>query len=227
MQGDDGGDYDYPDESSSAQDKMSSETNQVTDDVMPTTMGKAKTEYSVRAGEKVTLQCPVNNLGGSIILWYKGQDIVTQDRTYIIKDKRYELTSNWSLIIKDVKVSDEGVYTCNVVPNNLNLKAKLIVIRPPTIQIIEEGRDVTDQQLSFRQGEKIRLDCQSGDNPQPKFIWSLNGARLEKQNGVVVDRGTLVIESAQAHHSDVFQCLAENSHQLLTHKTVTIHVDCE
>lgn len=226
MQADDGSDYDYDDDNTS-QDRLSSETNQVTDDVIPTTLGKAKTEYFAKIGENVTLQCPVVNRGNSIVMWYKGENIVTQDRTYMNKNKRYDLASDWSLTIVFVEESDEDYYSCRIVPNNLELKAKLLVVKAPTIRIIEENRDVTGQQLSFRQGDKIRLDCMSTDNPQPKFIWSLNGDRLDKQHGVVVEKGVLVIESATSHHSDIFQCLAENGQGLLTHKTVSIHVDCK
>lgn len=227
MQSDDGSDYDYLDENTS-QDKISSETNQVTGPVIPTTLGKAKTEYFVNPGESVAIQCPVMNRGQSIVMWYKGENVVTQDKTIVMnKHKRYNVNSNWSLVIDNVENSDEDYYTCKIVPNNLSLKAKLFVIKAPSIRIIQDNRDVTEQQLSFRQGDRIRLDCMSSDQPQPKFIWSLNGTRLDRQHGVVVEKGVLEIESAGANHSDLFQCLAENAQGLLTHKTVSIHVECE
>lgn len=226
MQADDGSDYDYDDDNTS-QDRKSAETNQVTDDI-PTTLGKTKSEYYSNPGESVTLLCPVMNRGGSIVMWYKGESVVTQDKAIINnKDKRYKVNSDWSLVIEYVEEGDEDYYTCKIVPNNLELKAKLFVVKPPTIRIIQDNRDVTDQQLSFIEGEKIQLDCMSTDQRQPKIIWSLKGERLEKQHGVIVEKGVLVIEKAEGHHSDVFQCLAENTQGLLTHKTVTIHVDCE
>lgn len=223
MQNDD--DYNYDDES--AQDQKSNENNSVAVDRLPTTIGKAKTEYNVIVGESVRLDCPVMNKGNAIVMWYKGDVFLTQDQQILEPSNRFKLTPQWSLEIKNVKGSDEGSYQCKIVPGDLTLSIKLLIKRSPEIKIIEGNRDVTEQQLSFREGEKIRLDCQSEDNPQPKYIWSLNGTRLDKQNGVIVEKGTLIIESAEPHHSDIFQCLAENSFGLLTHKTVAIHVDCK
>lgn len=228
MQADDGSDYDYFDENAS-QDRISSETNQVSDDVLPPSFGKTKTEYYAKPGESISLKCPINNQGNNVVMWLKGETYITQDKTFVINNdkKRYELGDDSSLTIKNIQDGDEDYYTCKLLPSNLELKPKLFIIKAPSIRIIEENRDVTDQQLSFREGDKIRLDCMSQDNPQPKFIWSLNGARLDKQHGVVVDKGVLIVESAQPHHSDIFQCLAENSQGLVEHKTVTIHVDCK
>lgn len=223
MQNDD--DYNYDDES--GQDQKSNENNSVPTDRLPITMGKAKTEFNVVVGGSVRLDCPVQNKGNAIVMWYKGDNLVTQDKHVLEPSNRFNVTPQWSLEIKDVKVSDEGSYQCKIVPDDISLTIKLMIKRTPAIQIIEGNRDVTEQQLSFREGDKIRLDCQSQDHPQPKYIWSLNGTRLEKQNGVIVDKGTLIIESAEPHHSDIFQCLAENSFNLLTHKTVAIHIDCK
>lgn len=227
MQGDDGSDYPNYDEEASNQDDSSPESTGGTNEELPTSLGKAPSDYHAKLGETVTFKCPIINRGQSIVMWYKGDILVTQDRSYVVKDKRFELNADWSLILKNVSASDENNYTCQIVPTNLKVMARLHVIKPPTIRIIQGGTDVTDQQLSFREGERIRLDCESSDHPQPKFIWSLNGERLDKQDGVVVEKGELVVESAQAKHSDVFQCFAENEYKLITHKTVTIHVDCE
>lgn len=226
MQADDGTDYNYEDESSS-QDRISSESNSVTDDLIPTTLGKAKTEYHAKPGESVTMQCPIMNKGKSVVIWYKGKTAVSTDSATFSPDKKYEVDFEWSLKIKNVDLKDEDSYQCKIVPGNLSLFAKLLIVKTPVIRIIEGDRDVTNQQLSFHEGEKIRLDCQTTDNPQPKYIWSLNGTRLDKQHGVVVDKGVLIIENAQSHHSDIFQCLAENNQGLLTHKIVSIHVDCK
>lgn len=225
MQADDGSEYEYEDDNAS-QDKLSSENNSVTDDVEPTTLGKVKTEYFANPGETLTLQCQVINKGKSLVIWYKGENIITQDKT-IINNKftRYSFDED-SLIIKDIEESDQDHYKCEILPSRISLKVKLMVSKPPTIRILMENRDVTRQQLSFREGDMIRLDCQSEEHPQPKYIWSLNGTRLDKQHGVVVNQGVLVIESAQSHHSDHFQCLADNGHGV-THQSVNIHIDCK
>jgi len=80
--------------------------------------------------------------------------------------------------------------------------------------------------LAFREGESIEMPCVATGQPDPKYIWQMNGkdfdpsgndARIAIQPGV----GTLIFSNPILRDEGIYQCLAENGVGV----AVTIKID--
>lgn len=75
--------------------------------------------YRSKAGDSIQLDCLVENLGQTVITWYKGQRIVSAGDLQILHDPRLSLVKDprgrgVSVRIDKVDMTDQGQYTCEV-----------------------------------------------------------------------------------------------------------------
>lgn len=204
-------------------DGPSKENNQV--QLTPPTMEKTWAVYNSSIGDRVTLYCPVKNKGDHSILWYRGDLLLAQER--MVLERRYEVDSDFSLIIPNVMGSDEGDYTCKVLPSDLLSSCKLNVAQPPTVKITDGSRDVMDRTMTYREGEKIRLICDAHGFPRPTIQWDTKHHRLNDLAGVIVNKGDLIIENAEPQHSGIYECKAENENNQSTNASVHVVIECK
>lgn len=158
-------------------------------------------------------------------MWYRGDKFLAQDKQ--ILEKRFEVDSNFSLVIPNVMGSDEGEYTCKILPADLLSSAKLNVEQPPTVKITDGNRDIMDRTMTFREGEKIRLICDAHGFPRPSMTWDTRHHRLHDLAGVIVNKGELIIESAEPQHSGIYDCKAENEKHQASNGSVHIIIECK
>ncbi|XP_059607952.1 hemicentin-2-like isoform X2 [Phlebotomus argentipes] len=224
---DDGDEYNnaYDDEENTSVDKsLNTEYNSV---ALEPVLELQETEVEVKPGEQARVVCRAKNLSKStVLMWYFGDNLVSMGTNLLSSNDRIHLDPNnvAILIIDKVQQSDEGYYTCKILPQELTMKTKLTVSRSPTVRILDNGRDVSGGSMTYREGDKITLQCRPSGNPEPTVTWSSQGVRLERVNGVHVDQGKLVIERAEHHHARVYQCLADNSIGKPAHESVTINI---
>ncbi|GAB0090789.1 uncharacterized protein DMENIID0001_055520 [Sergentomyia squamirostris] len=223
VQGDDGDDYTYDDDENASVDKSgNTEYNNV---ALEPEIEVDETETEVKPDEMVKLTCRVKNLSSkTVVTWNIGDRILTMDSNTVSNDKRFHVDSNKNLIIDHVQAADEGVYTCKILPQGINMKVKLVVSRSPTVRIYDNVRDISGSVRTYREGEKIILDCRPSGTPEPSVTWSSHGVRIDRVNGVNVEGGRLTIERAEHHHARVYQCLADNSIGKPAHESVTINI---
>lgn len=171
----------------------------------------------------------------NVILWYKGDQLETKKNLFIntqraVPDDRYVVSeSDHSLNITNVKESDQDVYLCNVQPNNINMKAKLVVLSNLQAHIYESGREVTDRSITYRQNETIQVECKvtGARSNNVEFKWSAGGYRLVPDDNLKIDGGKLTITRANHDHVRVYQCLADSGNDGTSHASVTINIKCE
>lgn len=213
----------YEDENtSSAKDTKPVEDNHVH---LPPTMEKTWTTYTADLGAQAKIRCPVQNKGLEVIMWYKGDELIGQDRVAL--QSLYEIDHEFSLVIKKVTGTDEGEYTCNLVPSTLLSSAKLYVKQAPIVRITDGSRDIMDRTMTFREGDKIRLVCDAQGFPIPELRWDTKHHRLNDMPGVVVTKGELIIENAEPHHSGIYECHAINENNQASSATVHIVIECK
>lgn len=209
---------DYDDEVTAAKDN-----NQV--QLPPPTMEKTWATYNASIGERVVLHCPVKNKGGEIIMWYRGSQVIVQESSVL--DPKYDVDADFSLVIRKASMSDDGDYTCKILPSQLLSSAKLNVAQPPSVKITDGNRDIMDRTMTYREGEKIRLICDAQGFPRPTTHWDTKHHRLHDLAGVIVNKGELMIESAEPQHSGIYECRAENQNNQAANASVHIVIECK
>lgn len=188
-------------------------------------MEKTWAVYNASVGDRTAIHCPVKNKGQHVIMWYKGEELLAQDRMSLLKP--FEVDADFSLVIPKVNRSDEGDYTCKLIPSDLLSSAKLNVKQAPTVKINDGARDVMDRTMSYREGEKIRLACEGHGFPRPSIHWDTKRHRLHDMSGVIVEKGLLIIENAEPHHSGIYECRAENEANQSAVASVHVVIECE
>ncbi|XP_055704862.1 MAM domain-containing glycosylphosphatidylinositol anchor protein 1 isoform X2 [Phlebotomus papatasi] len=225
MQKDDGDDYIYDDDENLSVDKSyNTEYNRVPQGPPPV-LEVLETEVNAKPGETARLVCRAKNLSNTtVVSWNFGDTLLTMGQNKLSSNNRISVDRDTSLIIENVNQSDDGLYTCKIFPHDLSMKVKLVVSRSPSVSIFERETDVSGENRTYREGDRIILECRSKGNPEPTINWSSHGLRLDRVDGITEDKGKLVIERAEHHHSRIYQCLATNGIGEPAHATVTINI---
>ncbi|XP_033320941.2 neural cell adhesion molecule fasciclin 2 isoform X2 [Megalopta genalis] len=154
-------------------------------------------------GEDYAIQCTVRARPSPLVDWlYNGELIKTNDH-YII-DK-------YSLNIKNVQESDDGIYTCRAsVLTTGELKERPIRVEVhvrPTVEDLPSSVDIVE-------GENANIECKAHGKPPPRYTWVKS---LTKQNlsnvdrfGVNADNGVLTITNVNRDDAGRYECTATN-----------------
>ena len=70
--------------------------------------------YEVLKGSTHVLECKVENLGKFVVLWRKGDRILSAGKLLVRKDGKVKVTEKYDLKISDIEESDVGEYVCEV-----------------------------------------------------------------------------------------------------------------
>ncbi|XP_075052200.1 contactin-2 isoform X1 [Mixophyes fleayi] len=161
---------------------------------------------AARGGE-ITIQCNPRAAPSPVILWSKGTELLRNT-------SRVTVTSNGTLILKNISRSDEGNYTCFA--ENLMGKSNstgILSVREATrITLAPSGSDIN-------QGDSVTLQCHASHDPTMDltFTWELDGVPInfEKEEGhyqrASADEavGDLRIVHAQLRHAGKYTCTAQ------------------
>nr|XP_033320941.1 fasciclin-2 isoform X2 [Megalopta genalis] len=154
-------------------------------------------------GEDYAIRCTVRARPSPLVDWlYNGELIKTNDH-YII-DK-------YSLNIKNVQESDDGIYTCRAsVLTTGELKERPIRVEVhvrPTVEDLPSSVDIVE-------GENANIECKAHGKPPPRYTWVKS---LTKQNlsnvdrfGVNADNGVLTITNVNRDDAGRYECTATN-----------------
>ncbi|XP_076432025.1 opioid-binding protein/cell adhesion molecule isoform X4 [Peromyscus maniculatus bairdii] len=169
------------------------------------TFPKAMDNVTVRQGESATLRCTIDDrvtrvawLNRSTIL-YAGNDKWSIDPRVIIL---VNTPTQYSIMIQNVDVYDEGPYTCSVQTDNhpKTSRVHLIVQVPP--QIMNISSDVT-----VNEGSSVTLLCLAIGRPEPTVTWRHLSV---KGQGFVSEDEYLEISDIKRDQSGEYECSALN-----------------
>lgn len=155
--------------------------------------------------------------------------MIYQQNYRVTPDDRFTIQNDHSLTINNVNANDEDVYLCNVLPNKITMKAKLVVLSHLQAFIVQGDRDITGRSITYRQNDRIEVECKaSGARANAvNFKWSAGGVRLISDESIKIDGGRLIIDKATRDHVRVYQCLADNGSDGAIHASVTINIQCK
>ncbi|XP_012323910.1 contactin-6 [Aotus nancymaae] len=119
-------------------------------------------------------------------------------------------TSQAILEIPNFQPEDEGFYECiasNLRGRNL-AKGQLIFYAPP-----EWEQKIQNTYLSIY--DSLLWECKASGKPNPWYTWLKNGERLNPEERIQIENGTLIITMLNVSDSGVYQCAAENKYQII------------
>ncbi|XP_017782397.1 PREDICTED: fasciclin-2 isoform X2 [Nicrophorus vespilloides] len=153
-------------------------------------------------GKDYRIRCEVQAKPAPIVEWVR-------NKVAIISSDRY-VTDNKGLLIKNVRESDDGLYTCRaVVVSTGNVKERNIKVEvqvPPQLNELKE--------ISIIEGEQASVQCSGSGKPPPEYTWIKEKTR---ENLATTDRfdvkkntGLLIINKVEYNDNSVYKCIAEN-----------------
>ncbi|MED6295213.1 hypothetical protein CHARACLAT_029366, partial [Characodon lateralis] len=154
----------------------------------------------VQVGHQVELACVVAGVPEPTLSWTKD-------------NRSYPVSPYGSLILMDIKLDDEGIYTCTA-NNNAGqdqARVKVQVQVPPVVEVLEPPFNSPLQERVLNQ--RIELPCPAKGLPKPVIRWLRNGQELMgNEPGVsILDDGTLLILAAVSPLDDgEYVCTAAN-----------------
>ncbi|XP_068986158.1 basement membrane-specific heparan sulfate proteoglycan core protein-like isoform X32 [Bombus flavifrons] len=164
----------------------------------------------VEAGGTVRYHCFERTDNGSLhIRWEKEGDELPIGRS--IDDKR------GLLIIRDLKVSDSGIYICQISDGvHIGYKNVTLTVGVPPRVIVEPSS------LQVMEGEPAEFRCEATGNPPPRVEWIRVYGPMSP--GVVVNNGILLLRSASRYDAAEYKCVARNNVGV-DERTVILHVE--
>jgi len=181
---------------------------------------KSKTEIingprdlSVQVFSEVTMNCSVvSDLSEKLTVIWKKNNVDLGQNVYS-GDQRISQDENYSLVIRNVTLDDEGTYTCvafteSTVSNPATDSGLLSVSGiPPVLSKL----DSVSEQIMLEESE-TRLACQVLQGYEaPKVSWFKDGLPLETSEDVEIQPGGLSIKQTRPLDSGDYACKAVNS----------------
>ncbi|ESO90667.1 hypothetical protein LOTGIDRAFT_163887 [Lottia gigantea] len=124
-------------------------------------------EQTVDAGLTATYNCSTSGYPINSVTWYKdGKPLVVDERVYILADT--------TLIIRDVKRQDQGMYQCFLA----NQKEVTQGTAQLTLGAAKPTILDSFQEQFVKNGQQVSLRCKATGNPIPAVKWRLDGADL-------------------------------------------------
>lgn len=155
--------------------------------------------------------------------------MISQALHRFILEDRFIILPDYSLVILNVKEKDQGTYFCNLLPYNMTMKAKLVVLPPLEAHIFQGERDITDRSITYSENSQFEIECRAIGRKSNKieFKWSADGVRLTSSERVKIDGGKLIFKKASYDDVRVYQCLADDGVDGASQASVSINIRCK
>jgi hypothetical protein len=193
----------------------------VADDLKPI-FRPTRQNVTVSPGEKASLRCIVDNLGTKTVIWRKQGDVspLTIGTSGFSADSRIQVDLNfriseWTLMIQDVRPSDEGLYHCQVSTKDASEHMYSVQLNVRTIQV--SGTEYVER------GNAIELMCNATGRPDPphNVEWFKDGqiVHSDVQRGLIVTKkietrllvSVLSIKSSLLSDAGDYICLSSDN----------------
>lgn len=164
--------------------------------------GHLPDNITVLEGESVTLRCRIDEevthkawLNRSHIL-FTGTDKWSLDKRVTLLNSN---SSDFSIHIDKVQVTDEGPYTCTFQANNKPRIANVYLIVQVPARIVNISKNV-----SVNEGENVNLFCLAVGRPEPTVTWK------DQKYGLVSEGEFLDITEIKRQQAEDYTCITNN-----------------
>ncbi|XP_072474409.1 immunoglobulin superfamily member 10 [Notamacropus eugenii] len=177
----------------------------------PRIVGGKAASFTVLANSDAFIPCEATGNPPPTIHWTRvSSGIVLSEE---IRESKFEVFSNGTLFIQNVKIQDRGQYLC--VAANQHGSDRLhvtlsVIAYPPRIL---EGRT---KEITAHSGSSVEVKCRAEGRPTPKISWILANQTVVSKSSqannqaVVKSDGTLVINALTVYDRGVYTCMANN-----------------
>ncbi|KAK7501616.1 hypothetical protein BaRGS_00007047, partial [Batillaria attramentaria] len=184
--------------------------------------------FTYREGQLARLECSLENLGTKKVIWRKASDPnpMTIGRRTFVDDTRVmvehlPLGRDWHLLIKQVRLDDDGQYECQVASTDKDLRRYVnLIVTPGEKPPISKPEIHIEGATYVEKNSVIRLNCSAtGKEHSPDDIdWFLNGQKLVTDSAdqvwiekrvSLMDRtisSVLTIENANMKNAGIYVC---------------------
>ncbi|XP_072317722.1 igLON family member 5 isoform X1 [Eucyclogobius newberryi] len=157
---------------------------------------------TVLEGDSVTLRCQIDE-EVTHKAWLNRSNIMFTGRDKWTLDKRVTLLNNnssdFSIHISKVQVTDEGPYTCTFQANNKPRLTHVYLIVQVPARIVNISKDV-----SVNEGENVNLFCLAVGRPEPTVTWKVH------KYGLLSDGEFLDITEIKRQQAADYECVTHN-----------------
>ncbi|CAH2299287.1 sialoadhesin isoform X1 [Pelobates cultripes] len=178
---------------------------------------KLKSFLDTEEGKVASIHCTVDSYPHSRMYLYLGSELVASNvnRTSFNEHHSVSLSSNeLRLDIKNVKLEDEGKYTCTST-NNIGSASESVYFK------VQSARILVSQSTEILEDEKVTLTCDMMKTPVEgvTYTWYKNSKWLQEsgEQHLVFDK----MKSSDAGH---YYCKAHNSQESSVSPSVSLHV---
>ncbi|XP_052789829.1 hemicentin-1-like isoform X1 [Mya arenaria] len=167
----------------------------------PPVMTVRPVSQGVVVNQSVYLHCNASGVPSPVIKWS------IDGRGDILSTIHTQVFMNHSLVVRDVAVSDSGVYRCTA--SNPHGQAQAVatvtVTVPPSFSVVPSNATV-------EVGESVALQCRADGEPVPDQWWTRDGRQLVLDDNMImsVDKTGLVILAIQPGQFGQYSCQASN-----------------
>ncbi|XP_068960856.1 immunoglobulin superfamily member 10 isoform X2 [Petaurus breviceps papuanus] len=178
----------------------------------PRIVGGKAASFTVLANSDAFIPCEATGNPPPTIYWTRvSSGIVLSEEK---QESRFEVFSNGTLFIQNVKIQDRGQYLC--VAANQHGSDRLhvtlsVIAYPPRIL---EGRT---KEITAHSGSSVEVKCRAEGRPTPQISWILANQTVVSESSqannqvMVKSDGTLVINMLTVYDRGVYTCMANNS----------------
>jgi len=218
------GDYNEADYENGIEYSFSEENNEKESDRTPTFISSGKTLF-VSEGDAIKLPCLVDNLENLLIIWKKGNKIITLgDKPYEDDDSRVQVekaANGNTLVIRLSEEKDAGDYVCQLSSaKSVELTHTVkIIVRPDVESVPKSGI------LTVSVGDPAELSCKvTRGSPEPNVTWKRKDHPMPSGKESL-SGPTVTFPQTSRHHSGLYTCYADNGWRSAA--TATIRLDVQ
>lgn len=145
----------------------------------PGIMEEKRQQIRVIVGQDLLLPCTGQGSPQPTVHWALHDGTMVQ-HSRPVKDMRISVYTNGTLHIKDVTLTDSGIYEC-IATSSTGSERRVVTLsveeQESAPQIVDTSPDLTE--LSF--GDQLRLSCSASGEPKPRIMWRLPSKAVADQ----------------------------------------------
>ncbi|KAE8628651.1 hypothetical protein XENTR_v10000156 [Xenopus tropicalis] len=176
-----------------------------------------KSYLDTEVGKSAFILCTVDSYPPAQMLLYYQDELVISKKNLSNVNQRYRVSFSSNALrvdIQDVKLEDEGKYTCTSV-NSVGSTNKTIYFK------VQLARILVTPSPEVKENEKVVLTCDLTKTQLEgtMYIWYKNSQRLRESS-----ENTLVFDAVKSNDSGYYHCKAHSSQDSTISPSVSLHV---
>lgn len=175
----------------------------------------------INDGGTIKLPCDVDQLGEFMLMWRKGEEIITLGDKILKTDSRIQVESHPngnSLIISLAGESDAGRYTCQV-----NSPESKILVHNVDIRVAPVV-SVGATKLEVKAGQTAQLTCTVlQGNPVPTLYWTRK-SRMFRSGSAKLTGSVVELNAVTRKDSGHYSCNGDNGWGYIANSTIVLEV---